>query len=530
MKKSGILEQKKQSIDLESILSIGMSILLVAFFLIGIIAGDNTKYIKKIITSGWNQEFLLPFIVTYIFICFLLFYNRKFIFGLNDFSLCLFVFFIALIPRMILTLSTTYYPTSDFNSYMIMGRSILERDFQTVNNIVLRYKIPSFGGQAVLNSLLMRIFSNSLFGMQLTHSVITSLSSVAILKIGKTFDKSVGVIAAIIFAFYPSNIIFSQVNTNQHGAVLFFLLAIYMLMVSCDKELNIAIIYSILAAIFINIGYFFHPSKISHLIAVCIYFTVLLIKSTINKDKDSIIKYISVLAVFILLQYIIEVISISLLVHLGIIKSGITPFFIGKIVVGLNPDTLGRYSSEDAALFQGLSSQESFALAIEMIKERIRSINLIEFISKKVNLMWFSMDSSFYWFEQGVKANIDRLTDNTVLYEVATYNFDKLSKIITAQRLLDSLFCTIAYLFAAVGLVFRFSSVSHRKFDLLKWCLLGWIGVHIISEIQARYRYFGMPIIFIFSALGIFKVFNYINGKKIIKRNHKAELIEKINC
>jgi predicted tellurium resistance membrane protein TerC len=86
---------------------------------------------------------------------------------------------------------------------------------------------------------------------------------------------------------------------------------------------------------------------------------------------------------------------------------------------------------------------------------------------------------------------------NTSSGEYKNYaNLDKIFKN------MDYLYCLLIYLFASTGF-FVFRRKNTRLLQLLALTVLFYVGIHLLIEVQPRYRYEVMPALFIFAAYGI---------------------------
>ena len=63
------------------------------------------------------------------------------------------------------------------------------------------------------------------------------------------------------------------------------------------------------------------------------------------------------------------------------------------------------------------------------------------------------------------------------------------------------------------------------QMELALWVLLGWMGAHVLLEVQTRYRYFAMPLLIMFAAYGCLRLVDGI-GKRLQTRGRKANVID----
>lgn len=479
---------------------------LMIFFAFGVVFSQGAKNVINFVFNAWKYSYLLPFIWLYVILGIIMIGIYKRIKNMEPKKIIVIIFIMAFIPRVIVALLSTYIPTSDFANYFSFGKLFLERDFETIKQICNNYSIPTFGGLAVLNGLIASIFSPTIFGFQLANCILTSLITVIIYLFGSRYKNNIGIIAAFLYAFYPSSIISTQIITNQHASTLFYLIAIYLLTI-CLEEKEKSKILSVVAALLFIGGYFFHPSAITHIIAIIIY--AILIMINFRDNKKTIRKIIKDLVTFGISAMLIYIVSMKLLRGYGIIEKIPEEIsMLSKIVVGLNQETKGQYSEEDYAEMIGRPKEEQTKIALELIQERIEDKKaLSKLFLEKIDFMWYQGDSMFYWYKMGEQLAV---ADNQSVESIR--NYENRTKIIDSYAQLDVIYCFIVYLMALLGLTLSKNKIGIEKIYLLFWVLSGWIGVHVFIEIQSRYRYFAMPIIFILGAIGISELRNNLKG------------------
>ena len=59
----------------------------------------------------------------------------------------------------------------------------------------------------------------------------------------------------------------------------------------------------------------------------------------------------------------------------------------------------------------------------------------------------------------------------------------------------------------------EYSILENDVYFITNFMLIMWMFVHFISEVQSRYKYFGMPIISILSGIYILEIIKHINRK-----------------
>ena len=100
---------------------------------------------------------------------------------------------------------------------------------------------------------------------------------------------------------------------------------------------------------------------------------------------------------------------------------------------------------------------------------------------------------------------------------------DEYAKVMTELRItgsfsnFDWIYLGMCYLFAIVGVLVR--NKENSGLNLVSWLLLGWIMIHLLIEVQSRYRDLAMPYVMIFTAIGAEWCYNKIL-KNVLKKGH----------
>lgn len=495
---------------------------LICFFALGITYINSLKATLNILANLEKNGYIMLYIWTYIVILVAIYMLRKKICHCDRKKLLLLLFIIAFIPRILLVCQQNYIPTSDFQRYYEMGVRLNNGDKEFVRNIISGYQIPKLGGLAVFMSIIAKLFSQKLIGFQIANIIITSLICVLIYLCIEEYEKKSAIIASILFAIYPGNIASSQVNTNHHAAILFTLVGVYLLIQIDSVDRFKKVSFSIISGVFFAFSDFCHPSVIVPITAVICYG----IMGCFEKDKFdfSRIRY----CVYVIICYVIAIsLGLMCLRNMNIIReqsdnsSDFLSSGLYKIVVGFNEETHGGFSAEDAMTVTSLTGEEKQQWFIQQIQERIFQKSpqyILLFVRDKVDCVWFGQDSYFWWYYGGwsIKVKEDfgsgKISEEDYLEQV-----NKL-EIYSSYALFDWLFLKVIYLFVIIGCIAQ-RKKENRNIELVIWLLLGWILIHLLIEVQPRYRYLGMPYIFALAGIGVEWIYNKLIS--MLAANHK---------
>ena len=407
------------------------------------------------------------------------------------------IFLLALAPRLYFYSQIHYVPTSDFTNFYNIGLAFTQGNFAEIAKVSTDYHISSFSGLGVLNGLIMKAFGTDIRSFQLVQCAITSLSSVMVYLIARRFDEGSAPAAGLLFAFYPANIVFSQVTSNQHLAVLLSLASILMMLLALSSERRArAGIFSALSALMLILSYYAHPSTITTQVAYAILWLVLFLSALRNKKE--LWRLAIVLFSFCLIFYGFRAGANATMQAAGLSqKANVDSSMLTKIVIGLNRETSGAYSPTDWGMVWRQPESEQNAFCIKLIKERLTQGDLLGLFDTKIVRLWMVKDTCFGW----------------PFYGIASVP-DDFSRLINGYLLLDFFYVAAVFLFAWIGALLRRRGSAG---DLLLLVLLGCMGVYLFIEIQTRYRYFAMPLLMIFAAYGVFAIIGSQGKKKQIE-------------
>jgi hypothetical protein len=409
------------------------------------------------------------------------------------------IFCTALIARLIVYLFVFYTPANDFANYYEMGVAFANGDWAYISNMADSYQISSFSGIGVINGIWMVLTGTSARTFQLTQCVVTSFSSVAVYGLARRVDERSAPVAGLLFAFYPSNILFSQINSNQHIAVLVTLLAFCALLRALETSaFSASALWAALGGALLLIGYFAHPSAAPTLVALGALWLVLVCSAL--KKGGEILRLLVIAAAFCVGFFALRTGANAAMRETGLQKeSQMSVSYLGKIANGLNPDTGGALSFSDWDEIMALPEGERQAYCMTLIRQRLTNGNLPQLLDTKLRHMWLEKDDVFGWVAVGIApTSALRGGEASLLSWMA------------AGNLLDFFYVAVVYLFSWIGVLLRKRGTA---FDLIVWVLLGWIGAHLLIEIQTRYRYLAMPLLFILAGYALVRLLKPIHRR-----------------
>lgn len=425
------------------------------------------------------------------------------------------IFLVALSLRFFAFANIAYTPTSDFQNYYGIGLAFLRGDYAVIAGTSTGYHISSFSGLAVLNGLTMLVFGSDIRAFQFAQCVFSSLSCVVTYLIARRLSEESAPAAGLLFALYPANIVFSQVTSNQHLAVLFALLSVWVAISAFAQEKPVkSAILALVSGALLLLSYYAHPSAATTLIAIGIVWLVRLLASLQNRKELFRLALVGI-------AFCVGYFGLRAGAETGMRAAGLSEAtgenssYLAKVVIGLNPDTIGGYSESDWGMIWSYPADEQNAFCLKVIRERLDQPDLFGFFDAKLLRMWMVPDGSFGWATFGGNDTQQTLTgvSDTVLGDW-----------LAGAKLLDFFFVAALFLLSWIGALLRKRGTAG---DLLLLVFLGWMGVHFFIEIQTRYRYYGMPFLMIFAAYGVFSLLECGRSARSRRRGEKPQPITK---
>ena len=403
------------------------------------------------------------------------------------------LFLLALTPRLALALLQPYTPTNDFMCYWEMGEALLQGDPSVTAHYVNHFLILEYAGLGVVSAAMQLISGGTMMGFQILLTLITSINTVLIYQIGKSFHSHVGIIAAFIYALYPSNIVMTQVFTNQHMATMLALLSLLVYLKGFQsRTICRAGLHGGAAGVLLLCSQYAHPSSLVTRIAFAVFAILLCIELSSNRKRVAIT--LCVLIACLLLYSFGLYMTDKILLYYSLRDTGAVQYRITTyLLVGLNHETDGLLDETAKYYYMIMTPQQALA----EIWRRIRNpIKLFGLFVRKASRMWGSMDTSFYFYTDYI--------NNTPFQHM----------IASALGALDGLYTTAAYLLTAAGLFFARDKIRPLALPLI--ILTGWLSIYLFTEIQPRYRYYGMMFVTIFAAVGVYTLWQRYRMKKQI--------------
>jgi 4-amino-4-deoxy-L-arabinose transferase-like glycosyltransferase len=395
---------------------------------------------------------------------------------------------IAFVPRLIWILNINTPIESDFSLLYNAAISATNGDYsfsETPYFSAWVYQI----GFTMYQALIISIFGENVFVLKILNILFSVGITVLLYLIGrKLFNEAAGRAASLFYAMYIPSVVMCSVLTNDHLSTFFYFLGFFLLVKARGQTWKVGL----LIGLFLAMGNIIRPIGSLILIAVFLYYVVYEIILT-NKEKR-IPSTKSLAAIFAAYFIVMNVASY------GFIAAGVTehplsnraPYW--KFLLGFNHESKGRYSNDDA-VFMGPYplGEERDQVEKALVKERLADKKKVaQLFYDKSEIMWGERDSSVVWSMSKIY-RVD-LMDNIRTFDHAVY--------------------IVMLFFSALSVLFH-GSKSKTAVLFFMILVLGYFSVHLLIEIQTRYRFFIIPTFALLAGGGLSYLLGRIRfGKK----------------
>lgn len=431
------------------------------------------------------------------------------------FSLLLFV--LCALPRLAVLHFHHYIATNDFANYLLYGQCFVQGNFAPAADLIANYyQMPKMGGLVVFNGLLLHLFGDTLLGMQLANVVMTGLICVALYHLVRPLHEQAAWLTALLWMVYPSNIISTQIPTNHHGAVLFFLLALllYQKLLNSRNWWQVVGLAAVVGVL-LTVSNLIHPSVIIIKLSI-LCFTFLAVLYYVGRQKKFFCvknqKLLAAVLLIFLTSTVSQNIAMQQLQQQQIVTDDKEISVLFKLVLGFNTESNGSFSEADYTYIRQLPQEQQAEACLTLLRQRLGNpLDIVQFMLHKTNVAWFARDGYFYWYNEGALQEFSlRMAE---LNEGEQQQYWQTVRWIDGAQALDIIFVRLVYWLAVAGLLAsrRFSGTIE---NVLFFIPLGWVAVIMLTEMQSRYRYPAMPVFFLLAALGLCALWQWLEKKQ----------------
>lgn len=400
---------------------------------------------------------------------------------------------------------------SDYKFYFDVASLIHKGTLVTESNNEYICLFPNTYGYAYILSIVIRIFGSKPEIFLYFNMLLSLATSFFCYRIGKMLSGSLcGISALAIVCFWPSQIMYGNINGSEASFTCILFLAILLSIRSlkakeCDKfqsfltvclHLTIGVLLAVASAV--------RPMAIVYLIA----FVLCLL--TINRKLEyTNINKLSLGTIFLSKGYL-RVIFVIMGYFLAsqIISAGITNAIQKQIagsgamgyslMVGLDKESDGGYSDKSMKFLysnygktQSANDTNTACMKIAMNEAKEDPKGLLALFAKKFFLVWSNDD-------YGATTNIVTMNNQGLLTKDREKLFYQLSD-------LSDLYYLFAVFLAGIGVISLFH--KDHKAHVFAVFFTGGVVLHLLVEIQNRYHYYLLQVLGVLAAVGISAVY-----------------------
>lgn len=448
----------------------------------------------------------------------------------------LFVLIAATVVRMMVIAKIPMQPESDYKTYyeiaVLLKDGLIQKDGKGYCNYIAMF--PHVMGYSYILKTIFAMFGTSILAGQYVNvffSVMTILLTYRIAR--KLGGKSAGIIALILSAFWPSQVLYITMLSAEYSFTFFLFLCIWIFICLVQdydentKKPGKGITLHILLGILIGITAAIRPMALILLCAIIIILLPRKMKLPL-KHKNTIPLTLRMLekgwirCLLIILPYFIVSNVITTNIELTINKTlpSASTSFGYNLLVGLNTQSIGGWNEEDAALLYASMDQTGSAsqahitcrdLAFQRITSNVKgTFNLF---LHKYELLWGNDDYGATW-------NIAFLNEQGNLTK-------ERSDFLYAIRDANNVLYMIIVFMSLITLIYLWKRQESFAF-LLILVYLGTVAMHLFVESQNRYHYFVLQVFMILASMSILYV--YEDAKQTMKEKKKQEKLQNLEA
>ncbi|MFT4145688.1 MAG: glycosyltransferase family 39 protein [Mobilitalea sp.] len=396
-------------------------------------------------------------------------------------------------------------------------------------NILVIGLFPHTYGYAYILSIVMKIFGTNPNVCLYTNVGFSTLTALFCYGIGRRIAGRIAAFSAMLISFYwPSQIIFSNINGAEASFTCLLYGAAYLAVITLQINLNTKlnafriILLHLFCGISIAISSAIRPMGLILLIAYVICLLSINKKLEFTNIMDVKLKTILlskgffrviwvIIGYFITSQLIFA--GISQAIEKDIASGGAMGY---SLMVGTNIESEGSYSEEGMEfLYKVYEETESanathdasMEVAIQHVKEN--PVGMLKLMAQKFYLVWFNDDYA-------VHSNIVRMNKEETMTSDREVMFEHLT-------VLNHFFYLLIVFLSGIG------AISLIKKDniavLFAIFFVGTVTLFLLVEIQNRYHYFALQSIAILAAGGIGFTYEFYRQRSELRINNKLMLL-----
>lgn len=416
----------------------------------------------------------------------------------------LLIFVLAFSLRLMVLFANNVSPMSDFLYYFDTAISVAQGNTQALAGHYFSVRFPFLQAFIVYESFLIRLFGATQVPLQIINCFFSSGIAVIIGLIGSRMGRQVGLLAGLLYALYPGNIVFSSVLSGQHIGVFLYCL-FFLLYVQRPNTVQKKCLLSLLCGMILGLAQLFRAISFPILVGIAFYTLYQVLRE--NKRKPFLAKITPFLAAALLFAGYTAVTSGFDLYayHKGYrAEPSVQSDMKTKFLIGLYPGFIPEEAEQFRDDISMMSEEEKTQQLLSYLQYYLG--HPFSFVIRQASYVaeqWGSPDSGFFWRYTNEMDQLAALRDEGSIGESERAQLLRYQNMERVYIVAEGTFHFLIMLFC-----FRyFWSMRKMMYDdetlFFLITLLLYIGVHCIIEYQSRYRYFGMPFFILYAAKGM---------------------------
>lgn len=397
---------------------------------------------------------------------------------------------IAFAPRYVWVRLIHTVPMVDFLRYHNYALALINGDYDAY--LEIRNVFPHLSGYPLVLSYVYRIFGDA-GKVGLWFNVFCSIgSAILIYLLGrKVFSEAAGQMAGLIFALYPTEIMYNTLLASEHIFLVLFLLSLYLFIRYTDGELEgWQWLKLLLVGLVMGIAHIIRPVS-SFLFPVMLGY--LLFFQRVDRPLKTFFKEKGATMILIFLSFTITLGALNLIyidkvkVPLGKTAGGF------NLYVGTDPERDGMWNPTAWEIIGEYDHDfdrvhgEAQRRAIERIKEDPTAF--IALAERKFPIQWGSDDYGYYW-------SMLEVYPKTAFSLWIEENMD------TVKLVSQSYYMGIILL-ATLGAWYSLTRGVSSKVGIFAMLVLIFGAAHLLIEVQSRYHHAVVPFFILTAVLAL---------------------------
>ena len=361
-------------------------------------------------------------------------------------------------------------------------------------------------GFTAYESLVIRLFGEGLFPLQLCNALWMAGTGCLVYAIARRLlSPSAAMTVSLLYALYPAPYFLAAVLTNQHIAAFFYYLGFWMLV----RRDELSPLWAVGAGLCLAVGNVMRPLGAVVVLALLCWTLVRMLRFRGHGVLRLGAPFLAAgVAYFISTELFDWLVRATGLNPEGLANN--LPLW--KFVLGFNLESGGAWNQADYNAYYLLPRGQASQAMEAVVGQRLSSLGLGGFLQlfwKKSQTMWGSLEYLYWGF--------GHLNGEAQLLGGLT-----LSQCLNALNYWDKGVFLLAFALGGTALaswLVKGCGEGLRLPVMLAFLVCGYYGVHLLIEVQARYRYFLMPAVFLLAGAGLEQLWSWrrSRGKRLAK-------------